>query len=217
MHIEFLIEDISGKRFLEIILPKIISNETTYKIHSYKGIGKIPQGLNERNDPRKRILLSCLPGLLKGYGKAFNNYPADYQACVVVVCDSDRKDKAEFVAELEELTEQVNPRPDAFYCIAVEENEAWFLGDIRAIKTAYPKAKDAILQNYVNDSVCGTWEVLANAVYPGGAERLKKGGWMASGKEKSVWSDTITPHMDVTQNNSPSFCEFRETIQAISS
>ena len=59
MHIEFLIEDISGAKMLEIMLPKMLPVEYTYNIHSYKGVGgKIPTGF--KNDPaavKHRILL----------------------------------------------------------------------------------------------------------------------------------------------------------------
>lgn len=38
MHFEILVEDISGKTGLEILIPKIISTEQhTLKIHPYKG------------------------------------------------------------------------------------------------------------------------------------------------------------------------------------
>ncbi len=61
MHFEILIEDISGKNALDILIPKIVSNEHTFNIHSYKGIGRIPQGLKSSSDPKKRILLDRLP------------------------------------------------------------------------------------------------------------------------------------------------------------
>jgi len=38
MHFEILVEDISGKTALEILIPKIISTEQhTFEIHPYKG------------------------------------------------------------------------------------------------------------------------------------------------------------------------------------
>jgi len=38
MHFEILVEDISGKTALEILIPKIISSEQhTFNIHPYKG------------------------------------------------------------------------------------------------------------------------------------------------------------------------------------
>ena len=46
-------------------------------------------------------------------------------------------------------------------------------GRPRRVKSAYPNAKDAVLNSYVQDSICGTWEVLADAVHPGGSQLLK--------------------------------------------
>lgn len=66
MHFEILVEDISGKIDLEILVPKIINTEQhTFHIHSYKGIGHIPQGLKSTSDPKKRILLDQLPRLIQ--------------------------------------------------------------------------------------------------------------------------------------------------------
>jgi hypothetical protein len=106
------------------------------------------------------------------------------------------------------LLNNCNPRPETRFCIAIEEGEAWFLGDILAIKRAYPKAKDGELNSYVNDSICGTWEKLANAVYKGSSQKLSSLGWKAIGTEKSVWAENITPHMDLENNASPSFNYF---------
>lgn len=97
-------------------------------------------------------------------------------------------------------------------CIAIEEGEAWFLGDIPAIKAAYPRAKEAVLNAYVNDSICGTWESLADAVYDGGSAVLAAKGWQAVGAEKSQWSERISPHINVTTNTSPSFVYFRQKV-----
>ncbi|MGB5685679.1 MAG: hypothetical protein WBM35_07705 [Candidatus Electrothrix sp.] len=46
MHFEILIEDQSGKKALDILIPKLISLEHTFKVHSYKGIGRIPKNLD---------------------------------------------------------------------------------------------------------------------------------------------------------------------------
>ena len=76
-----------------------------------------------------------------------------------------------FLEEMNEVLDSCDPKPQACFCLAIEEGEAWFLGDIPAIKQAYPKAKDTVLNRYVNDSICGTWELLADAVFPGGMRR----------------------------------------------
>ena len=212
MHLEILVEDQSGKKCLELLLPSMVNDAHTFKVHSYKGIGRIPKGLKASSDPTRRILLDQLPRLLRGYGKTFARYPAEYKAAVILVCDLDDKCLRVFRKELMDILDACDPRPETHFCFAVEEGEAWFLGDIPAIKAAYPKAKDAILSSYDNDSICGTWELLADAVYQGGPAALSSDGWQAVGREKSQWSDRITPNMEVTINDSPSFVYFREKI-----
>ena len=215
MHFEILVEDQSGKKALDILVPQIIGDEHTFKIHPYKGIGRIPKRLGRSADASKRILLDQLPKLLMGYGKTFANYPEDYSAAVILVCDLDDKCLKSFRQELLATLYACNPKPETRFCIAIEEGEAWFLGDITAIKTAYPKAKVTVLNSYLNDSICGTWECLADAIYPGGAQALSVKGWQAAGKEKSVWSEKITPHMDIENNSSSSFCYFRDKLQEL--
>ena len=72
-----------------------------------------------------------------------------------------------------------------------------------------------ILDGYVNDSICGTWERLADAVYAGGAIALSKKGWQAVGAEKSRWAENISPVMDVDSNKSPSFQYFRNALREL--
>lgn len=160
--------------------------------------------MNASVDASKRILLANLPRLLAGYGKSWQEYPA----VVIVVCDLDDKCLKSFRDELINLLNACNPRPETRFCIAIEESEAWFLGDIPAIKKAYPKAKDTVLNAYVSDSTCGTWERLADAVYRGGSQHLSSLGWHVVGAEKSAWAENITPHMDLDNNTSPSFNYF---------
>lgn len=187
MHFEILVEDQSGKKALEILVPKIIGGEHTFKVYSYKGIGRIPSNLRGKADASKRILLAQLPKLLRGYGKTFAAYPANYQAAVILVCDLDDKCLKSFREELDTILNACacGQKPETCFCIAIEEGEAWFLGDIPAVKSAYPSAKDAILNTYVNDSIVGTWEKLADAVFPGGSAKLSEKGWQAVGEEKS--------------------------------
>lgn len=212
VHFEILVEDQSGKKMLDILVPTIIGKVNTFEVHSYKGIGRIPKGLDTNGDAKKRILLEQLPRLLKGYGKTFANYPDDYPAAVILVCDIDDRCLKLFRQELLNVLNSCSPKPETRFCIAIEEGEAWFLGDIRAIKSAYPKARDAVLNSYVNDSICGTWEKLADAVYDGGSTALSKKGWNAIGAEKTQWAEKITPHMDVTNNASPSFRYFCQKL-----
>jgi hypothetical protein len=212
MHFEILVEDQSGKKALDIIVRKIVGEDHTFNVHPYKGIGRIPKNLGTNGDASKRILLNQLPRLLRGYGNTFANYPADYPAAVILVCDLDNKCLKAFRQELFNVLNACNPQPETRFCVAIEEGEAWFLGDVAAVKSAYPRAKDAVLSAYVNDSICGTWERLADAVYSGGSTALSSKGWQAVGAEKSQWSEKISPHMNVVTNASPSFIYFRQKL-----
>ena len=51
MHFEILVEDQSGKKALDILIPKIIDNQHKFKVRHYKGIGHIPKKLT---NPTKR-------------------------------------------------------------------------------------------------------------------------------------------------------------------
>jgi len=177
MHFEILVEDQSGKKALDILVPKILGDIHTFRIHGYKGVGRIPENMTDPADASKRILLENLPKLLQGYGKSLTTPPA----AVVLVCDLDDKCGKTFRGELLAILDKCEPKPETRFCFAIEEGEAWLLGDLNAIKRAYPKAKDAVLHSYVNDSVCGTWEKLADAVTPGGCRGLSKRAGKRSG------------------------------------
>ena len=210
MHFEILVEDHSGKTALEILFPKIVGDQHTFRIIGYRGIGHIPKNLKSGADASKRLLLDRLPKLLRGYGKVFASM--NHPAAVILVCDLDDKCLKTFRQELFTVLKSCQPEPETRFCLAIEESEAWLLGDISAIKAAYPKAKINVLNQYQNDSICGTWELLAVAIYTGGSSKLKKKGWQAIGGEKSAWSRKIAPQMDVNNNASPSFRYFRKKI-----
>ncbi|MFC1508577.1 DUF4276 family protein [Candidatus Omnitrophota bacterium] len=212
VHFEILVEDMSGKIALESILRKILgTNEQnhTFKIISYKGIGHIPKDLRGMTDPQKRILLDRLPKLLRGYGKSLQNF----SAALVVVVDLDEKDCLKFKQEMLNILNVCNPKPTTLFRIAIEEGEAWLLGDRNAVKAAYPRAKDQVLNAYHQDSICGTWEKLADAVFPGGSQKLKSLGYPPIGQTKCEWAKKIAPHLDVESNQSRSFQVFRNGIR----
>ncbi len=215
MHFEILVEDQSGKKALDVLVPKIIGDGHTVKVIPYKGASRIPKNLKNTSDPSKRMLLDQLLRLLQGYGNTYASYGNDYIAAVIVVCDLDRRCLKEFRQELLAIYDSCHPKPETRFCIAIEEGEAWFLGDLQAVRTAYPKAKNNVLTAYVQDSICGTWEKLADAIYPGGSNHLRQQHWTTIGAEKSKWAEAITPKMDVENNQSVSFCYFRDKLREL--
>lgn len=206
MHVEICVEDGSGKIFLESILPFIIRQEVTWKVHGYKGIGRIPKNLQNAGNAQYRIILDNLPKLIRGCA----NTP--YVSALIIVVDTDNKDCATFLNELKQVHAQVAPTANVIFRLAIEEMEAWMLGDPQAIQAAYPAAKMAVIAAYNQDSVCGTWETLADAIHAGGATALKTEGWPAPGRAKCEWASNIPPHMNLAINASPSFNKFLEAL-----
>ena len=214
MHFEILTEDISGKIALESIVEKILGpsgQDHTYDFRPYKGCGRLPKNLKPKTDASKRVLLDRLPILLRGYGKSFPGYPF----AVIVVVDLDNRDCMSFKQELLDVLNACNPRPTTLFRIAIEESEAWLLGDRDALVAAYPRAKKQVLDSYEQDSICGTWQKLADAVYLGGSQALERLRGYQAGPEKCEWARKIGPLMDVDNNESQSFRVFRDGIRSL--
>lgn len=212
MHIEVLVEDSSGARLIETLLPAVIGplgEPHSWRVHPYGGIGRLPKGLTTKADPAKRALLDQLPRLLVGYGRT----PGI--DAVVVVVDSDGRNCKTFLKELKALLSKCQPAPNALFRLAIEEIEAWFFGDREALLAAYPRAKKEVLDRYKQDSVCGTWELLADAVYPGGSTAVSKIGWPLPAQIKHEWVAQMGPRMDVESNQSISFCKFRDGLRRL--
>ena len=213
MHFKLLVEDRSGGIAVDVLLEKILGangEKHSWELRSYRGIGHIPKDLHRESDPAKRLLLNQLPRILQGYGRSL-----DDSAAVVVVVDLDKRDCLAFKRELLAVLNACGPRPATLFRIAIEESEAWLLGDRAAVKAAYPRAKDSILNNYLQDGICGTWETLADAVHAGGAKALTKAGWPGAGEAKCRWAREIAPHMDPDRNRSPSFRAFRDGLRRL--
>jgi hypothetical protein len=209
VHIEFVVEDSSGAKLLGMLVPELPGlkgSAHTWRIHAYKGIGRIPPGLAKGGDPAKRILLDQLPRLLRGYVKT----PGI--DAVVVVLDTDKRDCKTFLQELKDLAARCGAESITLFRLAIEELEAWYLGDRGAVLAAFPHAKMNVLAGYVQDSPCDTWELLANAVHPGGAAEVKRVGWPLPGQLKHEWAEKIGPYLSVPSNSSPSFCKFRDGV-----
>lgn len=212
MHIEILVEDSSGKKLLDHLVPEVLGSygdPHTWRLHPYKGIGRIPQGLGTKSDPEKRMLLDQLPKLLSGYHKT----PGI--DAVVVVLDNDSRDCSGFLEELQEVAARCHMAEKTMFRLAIEEMEAWYFGDRDALLEAYPRAQKPVLEAYIQDSVCGTWERLADAIYPGGAAAINKAGWPVPGQIKHQWADRIGPFMDVERNISPSFGKLRDGLRRL--
>lgn len=211
MHLDFLIEDVSGKIMLEILLPKVLPAGVSYTIYSYKGVGRIPGKMHSAKAIKGKQLLDNLPRLLNGFGRTYHNWGESYKGHVVVIFDLDDKSLDEFLAQLHQLLEWCQVAPETSFCMAIEEGEAWFLGDANALFKAYPHAKRQVLKTYKQDSICGTWEKLADVV---GYDYRDK-SYQEVGLKKREWAEKITPYMEAENNQSPSFQYLMDELKRI--
>lgn len=212
MHFQFLVEDYSGAVLVDKVMQKLLEEaEFTFDIKSFKGIGGF-KGSGSVKDIKTNKLLTDLPQYLR----AFDNSLKDIEACIIVVLDNDTRDTRLFEQELEEQAQRAMISIDYVFCIAVEEMEAWLLGDEEALLSAYPFARESKYKEYVQDSICGTWELLADVVFKGGLKKFRKEcpTYREIGRYKAEWAEQIGVHLDLNNNKSPSFQYFLSALRA---
>jgi len=197
MHIEFLVEEPSAEKALESLIPKIVGNAVSFKIHPFQG---------------KPNLLANLPARLKGYRQWL---PSDWH--VVVLIDVDNEDCRALKQRLEQVavdaglatkTAAGGERFQVLNRLAIEELEAWFIGDEEALRAAYPRIEKNLAQKekYRDpDAIAGgTWEALERL--------LQKAGYFRGGLGKVTAAREISQHMVPERNRSRSFQVFRDGL-----
>lgn len=198
MHIEFLLEEQSAEAALKAILPKILPSNISFHLHVFEG---------------KHDLLRKLSLRLKGYRPWI---PDDWR--IIVLVDEDRQNCRELKAKLERaareagfVTKSSAPPNGNFQVVnrlAIEELEAWFFGDIEALRKAYPKISKTFQHRakYRDPDaiIGGTHEALARLLrqyYP---------KWLP----KTAVAENIALHMEPNRNNSRSFQVFINGLRA---
>lgn len=199
MDIEFLVEDDCIKITLQQLLPKMLPVKYKWVIHSFQG---------------KDDLLSKLPTRLRGYRKI--------GGCgrIVVIIDQDSNNCIELKNKLDRIARNLGLIPKSqtrdeetfkvMNRIIVEELEAWFFGDNRALSTAFPGVPESLhkKEKYrYPDKMHNTWEQL-EAV-------LKRAGYYQTGLDKREAAGLISQHMVPSINCSKSFQVFREGLNSL--
>jgi hypothetical protein len=216
VYFEILVEDASGKLLLEHLVPKILGPKgkpNKYRIINiqelkHRVMAKMPRHL-ARTLPWDTILFQTLRIQLRAYGKSLSHK----NGIVIIVVDLDYRDFNAFYNQLESLFSMSNLVLVGGVRLAIEEIEAWLLGDPVAVRRAYPFVNEFVLKSYQQDSICGTWEYMADAIFHGGSERLAEIGYPQIGREKCQWADNIGQYMTVDSNQSPSFQAFRDLLR----
>ena len=201
MQIEFLVEEISAKAALDQLLPRLLPGHSC-RVRVFEGW---------------QDLLGQLKAVLQGYHRRIFR-EGQTQLRVVVLLDGDgicERRKAALEAKAAEaslLTKTTAGPGQVFHVlnrIAVQELEAWWLGDREAIISAYPGVKPAHFKGIGRDTDAPLkpndtlWEV------------LKKGRYFLTGKRKTQWATDISQHLDPARNTSPSFHYFCEGLAAL--
>ena len=186
--------------FFAGFLPRILPADTPWKLIPFQG---------------KVDLLGNLGKRLKGYK---NWLPDDWRIAVLV--DEDREDcrrlkrKLESDAKAAGLITKSTAKGGPFAMlnrIAVEELEAWFLGDVEGLRTAYPGVSASLgnRENFRNPDAVkgGTWEALERV--------LQKAGHFPGGLAKIELARVMGSYVEPDRNRSRSFKCFVEGIAAL--
>jgi hypothetical protein len=200
-HLEIFVEEESAEAALSVLVPRIIGDAITFKIHAYQG---------------KADLLKKLPERLQGYR---NWIPEDWR--IVVLADRDSESCVDLKASLEQhsaavpLPTRTRPGHDGRVVVlnrlAIEELEAWFFGDTEAVLAAYPGVPASLHARapYRDPDAIrgGTWEKLEQV--------LQRAGHHKGGLAKVRAAREISMHMEPQRNRSQSFKTFRHGLSEL--
>ncbi|NOY90539.1 MAG: DUF4276 family protein [Deltaproteobacteria bacterium] len=166
MTLHLLVEGPSERAFLEPWLKRLLRS-VAVKVHPHQGKGSLPANLTSPPPPKQRGLLDQLPAKLRGFANAGSPPPG-----VLVLIDADDDDCIDLAACIRRAADAVAPDLPVVVCIAVEETEAFYLGDLAALERAYPNADMEMARAYAPDSVCGTWELFGEVIGDGGGNKV---------------------------------------------
>ena len=195
-HFEFLVEEPSMEAFLRVLLPRLLPCDRTFNVHAFRGKPDLRRKLQSR---------------LRGYSKWL---PADWR--IVVMVDRDEDDCVALKSELEAAAAAAGllTRSAGFAAcwqvanrVVVEELEAWFFGDWRAVRGAFPRvsASTPKRSRYRDpDAISGAWEAFERI--------LKRHGYFVTGLRKTEAARAVASRMEPALNRSRSFGVFRELI-----
>lgn len=210
MFIEILSEDKSGAVVIERLAERITADQGVpceVSVHPHRGCGSFPKDMTAKPPKFAGSLLDLLPSELRAYNKVYSGQ----DLILIIAMDSDDNDPQQLRQEIYACAAMFAPDIRSVVGISTEEIEAWILGDKPAIMNAYPDCKNDVIDSYVQDSVCGTWEILCRAISEN-AEELIDIGYPAIGHYKALWAENISRYMLPQNNVSPSFNTFKMAL-----
>ena len=196
--LEILVEEPSMEAALREVMPKILHGRAYWK---------------SINMGSKSKLLKTLPARLRAYQKRIDNGEA---LKIIVLVDRDNDDCERLKHRLETIAREAGlTTKTAVYGqgdfqvvtrIAIEELEAWFMGDIAALKAAFSSLKRVSFpKSFRNPDNGGTWERLHRF--------FKRHGIYRKSYPKIDAARKIARHMDPARNRSRSFQCFMQGVE----
>jgi hypothetical protein len=194
------VEEPSMEAALRALLPRMLGG-LTFEIHSFQC---------------KERLLANLPARLRGYAGWI---PKNWRIVVLVDRDDDAcvelKKRIETIAAHARLTTRSRSNAKSYVVInrlAIEELEAWYFGDWKAVRAAFPRAPATIPRKAryrkPDEITGGTWEAFERV--------LQQAGYFRGGLRKIEAAREVAQHMEPSRNTSPSFRALREVLAEIS-
>ncbi len=150
----------------------------------------------------KPDLLKKLESRLRGYSRL--RWP---NLRLVVLLDRDQQDCIELKTRLTDTCSAAGA--DALCRIAVEELEAWFFGDVEALRSAYPE----VPRNLANRAPFRDPDAIAGGTAEALARVLRQAGYYRAGMPKVEVARRVAAHMDPGRNRSRSFQVFVSGLQ----
>ena len=176
--IVFLLEEKSAQELLNSLLPRILE---------------------------RKIPFQCIPH--KGWGDPHANIPKKldkwHNVRFVILHDQDKKDCARLKSRLLQMCAKKR-RTDTIVCIACQELEAWYWGDLEAVAKAYPEFDPGKVENKERFRHPDKIVKPSKALH----ENLPE-------FEKFTAAQDIGPHMKLENNKSPSFQYFVAAVRKV--
>jgi len=196
MTLHVLVEGPSERAFISRWAPRLVSGQEV-RVYPHQGKGTLPAKLDATPDPHQRTLLHQLPAKLRSFAEALD---ADSDGVLILV-DADDDDPAELAAKIESAVKRIAPKLRVAVRLAVEEMEAFYFGDLKALERVFPGADTNKARTYEPDSICGTWELFGEVIGDGGGNKV-------------AWAEAMGPAVTTRSERSRS-PSFRKLIEGV--
>jgi hypothetical protein len=187
--IHALVEGPSERAFLEPWARRLLRAHEIV-VYPHQGKGTLPADLARPPDRDNRALLHQLPAKLRAFSESLD--PETERVLVLVDADDDRCE--DLNRDITRAARELAPRLTVLVRVAIEETEAFYLGDLRALGLVFPDADLQLARAYEPDSICATWEYFGRVVHDGGGNKV-------------AWAEALGPRLTVVpaRSRSPSF------------